>query len=100
MKIACGKKSQRCKLLVGLAVFALSCVTAQAQPQQHRPPAGRPPPMAAPHAPPPMAHGAPPVGQPHGGPAPPQSVRDRWLAMPPEARQNFRRNAELWMQMS
>jgi hypothetical protein len=29
-----------------------------------------------------------------------QSIRDRWLAMPPEARQNFRRNAERWMRMS
>jgi hypothetical protein len=29
-----------------------------------------------------------------------QNIRDRWLAMPPEARQNFRRNAERWMQMS
>lgn len=48
--------------------------------------------MAAPHA-------APPVAQPHG-PPPPQSVRERWLAMPPDARQNFRRNAELWMQMT
>lgn len=27
-------------------------------------------------------------------------MRDRWLAMPPEARQNFRRNAERWMHMS
>ncbi len=92
MKITCGKKSQRCKLFVGLSVFGLSCATAQAQPQQHRPPAGRPPPMAAPHGPLPMA-------QPHGPPSA-QSVRERWLAMPPDARQNFRRNAELWMQMT
>jgi hypothetical protein len=27
-------------------------------------------------------------------------MRERWLAMPPAARQNFRRNAERWMQMS
>jgi hypothetical protein len=33
-------------------------------------------------------------------PAPGQSTRERWLALPPEARQNFRRNAERWMQMS
>ena len=49
-------------------------------------------------------------GAPHGPPAgqsmgPPrgqtsQSIRDRWLAMPPEARQNFTRNAERWMRMS
>ena len=44
-------------------------------------------------------HGSVPVGQPHG-PPPAQSVRERWLAMPPDARQNFRRNAELWMQMT
>jgi hypothetical protein len=46
-------------------------------------------------------HGPPP-GQGAGsarGPAG-QSSRERWLAMPPEARQNFRRNAERWMQMS
>ena len=48
-----------------------------------------------------------PRGQPHGpssgqprGQSSGQSVRDRWLAMPPDARQNFRRNAELWMQMT
>ncbi|PYL19597.1 MAG: hypothetical protein DMF41_09275, partial [Verrucomicrobia bacterium] len=29
-----------------------------------------------------------------------QSVRERWLAMPPDARQNFQRNAELWMRMT
>ena len=43
-------------------------------------------------------HG-PPAGPPHA-PAAGQSVRDRWLAMPPDARQNFQRNAELWMRMS
>ena len=55
--------------------------------------AGRqgPPPMAAPHGPP--------SGQPNG-PGSGQSVRDRWLAMPQNARQNFQRNAELWMQMT
>ncbi len=101
MKIACGKKSQRCKLFVGLTVFALSCAVAQAQPQQHRSgPVGRPPPMAAPHRPPQMAapHG-PPSGQPQRPPSG-QSVRERWLAMPPDARQNFQRNAQLWMQMT
>ncbi len=40
-----------------------------------------------------------PTGQARGAPAG-QSVRERWLAMPPAARQTFRRNAELWMQMS
>src|SRR5882724_11786309 len=83
MKIACGKIGQPCKLFVGLAAFALCCAYAQAQPKQHRGPAGRPPPMAAPH----------------GAPSGP-SVKDRWLAMPPDARQNFRRNADLWMQMT
>ena len=101
MKILCGKKSQRCKLFVGLSVFALPCATAQAQPQQHRSgPVGRPPPMAAPHEPSQMAapHG-PPSGQPQRPPSG-QSVRERWLAMPPDARQNFQRNAQLWMQMT
>jgi hypothetical protein len=101
MKIPCGKKSQRCKLFVGLSVFALSCATAQAQPQQHRSgPVGRPPPMAAPHGPSQMAapHG-PPSGQPQRPPSG-QSVRERWLAMPPDARQSFQRNAQLWMQMT
>src|SRR5262245_7326209 len=108
MKIACGKTGQPCKLFVGLVAFTLACATAQAQPQQHRGPVGRPAPAAAPHGPPPMAapqrppqsqpHG-PPAGQPRGGPSE-QSVRERWLAMPPDARQNFQRNAQLWMQMS
>src|SRR5947208_7005417 len=107
MKITCGKKSRLCKVFIGSAVFALYCAAAQAQPQQHRGPVGRPPPMGAPHGPPSIAapHGPPP-GQSHGQPAgqvhgpSAQSVRDRWLAMPPEAQQNFRRNAELWMQMT
>src|SRR5882724_7699945 len=99
MKIACGKIGQPCKLFVGLAAFALCCAYAQAQPQQHRGPAGRPPPMAAPHGLPPSQPHGPPSGQPHGAPSGP-SVKDRWLAMPPDARQNFRRNADLWMQMT
>src|SRR5206468_6115967 len=99
MKIACGKIGQPCKLFVGLAAFALCCAYAQAQPQQHRGPAARPPPMAGPHGPPPSQPHGPPSGQPHGQPSA-QSIRERWLAMPPDARQNFRRNAELWMQMT
>ena len=91
MKLACGKIGQPCKFFVGSAAFVLCCAYAQAQPQQHRGPAGRPPPMAAPHGPPPS--------QPHGAPSG-QSIRERWLAMPPDARQNFRRNADLWMQMT
>jgi hypothetical protein len=110
MKIPCGKISQPCKFFVGLAVFALCCAYAQAQPQQqHRGgPVGRPPPMAAPRGPSQMTapHGPPP-NQPHGPPSGQaqrqpsgQSVRERWLAMPPDARQNFQRNAQLWMQMT
>lgn len=109
MKIVCGKIGQPCKLFVGLVALALCCATAQAQPQQHRGPVGRPPPMAAPRGPQPMAvphgppqsqaHGPPPSNQLHVVPSG-QSVRERWLAMPPDARQNFQRNAQLWNQMS
>jgi len=108
MKITCGKIGQPCKLFLGLVAFGLCCATTQAQPQQHRAPVGRPPPMAAPHGPQPMAapHGpppnqphGPPSGQPQGAPSG-QNVRERWLAMPPDARQNFQRNAQLWMKMS
>jgi len=99
MKITCGKIGQACKLFVGLAAFTLYCAAAQAQPQQRRGSVGRPPPMAAPHGPPPSQPHGPPSGQPHGPPSR-QSVRERWLAMPPDARQNFQRNAELWMRMT
>src|SRR6266480_5222255 len=85
MKIACGKKSQLCKLIVGLSAFALFCPAAQAQP--HRP-GGRPP-TGPPHGP---------AGQPHGPAG--QTMRDRWMAMPPATRQNFQRNAERWLRMS
>ena len=43
--------------------------------------------------------GRPPTGAPHGPPSAP-SIRERWQALPPEARQNFQRNAERWMRMS
>src|SRR5262252_7139800 len=109
MKIACGKIGQPYKFFVGWVALALCSAVAQAQPQQqHRGPVSRPAPMAVPHGPPPMAapHGPPPSqahgpssGQPQGGPSG-QSVRERWLAMPPDARQNFQRNAKLWMQMT
>src|SRR6266446_387995 len=92
MKIVCGTKSRPCELVVALSIFVLSCAAAQAQPQSHRA-VSRPMP-GPPHGPP--------AGQGAGsarGPAG-QSSRERWLAMPPEARQNFRRNAERWMQMS
>ncbi len=77
MKIACGKKSQLCKLVVALSAFALFCSAAQAQPQSNRP-AGRPP----------------------AGPPQVPNTRQRWIAMPPAARQNFQRNAERWLRMS
>src|SRR5438093_7870373 len=81
MKIPRGKKSQLCKVIVASSVFALFCTAAQAQPQPHRP-MGRP-------------RSGPPPGPPSGS-----SIRERWMALPPEARQNFRRNAERWMRMS
>src|ERR1043166_10307998 len=95
MKTPCGKKSRLCKLVVALSVFVLSCPAAQAQPQGHRParPVGQPP-VGAPHGPP-AGQG---IGPAHGPPK--QSIRERWLALPPEARQNFQRNAERWMRMS
>src|SRR5205807_6452227 len=80
MKTACGRISRLCKSIVALSAFALFCAAAQAQPQSHRP-SGRP-------------AGGPPRGP--GGP----SMRDRWMAMPPAARQNFQRNAERWLRMS
>src|SRR5919109_769826 len=92
MKIACGKTSQLCKLIVASLVFALSFGAAHAQPQQHRP--GSRPQGGAPHGP--VGGG----GPPRGGQLPSQSIRERWLSMPPDARQNFRRNAERWMRMS
>jgi len=79
--MACGKKSQLCKLIVALSAFALLCSAAQAQPQSHRP-AGRPP-----------------GGPPHGRAQVP-NTRERLMAMPPAARQNFQRNAERWLRMS
>src|SRR5438093_11035261 len=92
MKIVCGTKSRRCELIVALSSFVLSCASAQAQPQSHRA-ISRPMP-GPPHGPP-AGQGA---GSARGSAG--QSSRARWLAMPPEARQNFRRNAERWMQMS
>jgi len=43
--------------------------------------------------------GRPASGAPHGPPSG-SSIRERWQALPPEARQNFQRNAERWMRMS
>ena len=80
MKIACGRISRLCKLIVASSAFAVLSTAAQAQPQPHRT-----------------------VGRPAGGPAhgpAGQSLRERWMAMPPAARQNFQRNAERWLRMS
>src|SRR5947207_15442217 len=79
MKIACGKRSQLCKLIVGLSAFALFCPAAQAQP--HRP-GGRPP-TGPPHGPASQTHG--PAGQ---------NMRDRWMAMTTATRQKLQRNDE------
>jgi hypothetical protein len=94
MKIPCGKKSRLCKLVIALSVLVLSCAAVQAQPQGHRPAGHVQPPAGGPHGPP-AGQGSGPV---HGPPN--QGIRERWLALPPEARQNFQRNAERWMQMS
>src|SRR5213079_3097747 len=99
MKIPCGKISRLCEVVVASSVLVLSCAIAQGQPQQqsHRPMGG------APHGPPAGQSMGPPRGPsgqgPSRGPAD-QSIRDRWLSMPSDAQQNFRRNAERWMQMS
>src|SRR5215472_13634721 len=84
MKIACGRIGRLCKL-VALSVFVFVCAVAQAQPQPHRPagPVGRPP-----------------SGPPRGPGGAGQNMRERWMAMPPAARQNFQRNAERWLRMS
>src|SRR5437762_12398109 len=105
MKIPCGKISRLCEVVVASSVLVLSCAIAQGRPQQqsHRP-MGRPM-GGAPHGPPAGQSMGPPRGPagqsmgPSRGPAD-QSIRDRWMAMPQEARQNFRRNAERWMRMS
>ena len=55
--------------------------------------------MAAPHGPPVNQGHGPPAGQSQGALSR-ESVRARWLAMPPDARQTFQRNAQLWMQMT
>src|ERR1051326_3082598 len=83
MKITCGKKSRLFRLIAASSVLAFSCAAAQAQPQgqSHR------------------AMGRPSTGAPRLPPSGP-SIRERWLALPPQARQNFQRNAERWMRMS
>jgi len=57
----------------------------------------------APHGPPAGQSMGPPRGPSGQGPSrgsADQSIRDRWLSMPSDAQQNFRRNAERWMRMS
>jgi hypothetical protein len=71
------RKSNFVKVVTTLSIFASFCALAQAQPQRS---GGR---QAAPHS-----------GR------PPPSTQERWRALPPAARQDFRRNAELWMRMS
>ena len=65
------------------AIVVLSSAVANAQPHGQQGMSGR----AGP--PPPMPHRAPTFANP----------RERWLAMPPQDRQIFQRNAERWMQM-
>jgi len=103
MKTAYGTKSRLCEVIVASSVLALFCAVAQAQPQQqsHRP-IGRPM-GVAPHGPPAGQSMGPPRGPSGQGPSrgsADQSIRDRWLSMPSDAQQNFRRNAERWMRMS
>jgi hypothetical protein len=72
------RKANFVKVITTLSIFASFCALAQAQPQrsggqQPAPHVGRPPPM--------------------------RSTQERWRALPPAARQDFRRNAERWMRM-
>jgi hypothetical protein len=66
------------KVITTLSIFASCCALAQAQPQRS---GGQQP---APHV---------------GRPSPMRSTQERWRALPPVARQDFRRNAERWMRM-
>jgi hypothetical protein len=78
------------KLITTLSIFASFCALAQAQPQRSGGRQGQ----VAPHS-------GPPPAAPHSGP--PSSVpstRERWLSLPPAARQDFQRNAERWTRMS
>ena len=69
------------KLITTLSIFSSFCALAQAQPQRS---GGRQGQVA-----------------PHSGPPPSvPSTRERWLSLPPAARQDFQRNAERWTRMS
>jgi hypothetical protein len=78
MKTACGTKTQLCKIIATLSIFASFCALAEAQPQRSN---GR--------------RAGPVQQQPPG-----KSVRERLFSLPPADQQVFRRNAERWMQMS
>ena len=78
------------KLITTLSIFASFCALAQAQPQRSGGRQGQ----VAPHS-------GPPPAAPHSGPPPSvPSTRERWLSLPPAARQDFQRNAERWTRMS
>jgi hypothetical protein len=78
------------KLITTLSIFASFCALAQAQPQRS---GGRQGQVAPRSGPPPAA--------PQSGPPPSvPSTRERWLSLPPAARQDFQRNAERWTRMS
>jgi hypothetical protein len=73
------RKANFVTVIATFSIFASFCASAQAQPQRS---GGRQ--QAAPHV---------------SRPPPGQSTQQRWLSLPPAARQNFRRNAERWMRM-
>jgi hypothetical protein len=78
------------KLITTLSILASFCALAQAQPQRSGGRQGQ----VAPHS-------GPPPAAPHSGPPPSvPSTRERWLSLPPSARQDFQRNAERWTRMS
>ena len=74
------RKANFVKVIATFSIFASFCALAQAQPQR----SGGRQQAAAPHS---------------GRPPPGQSTQQRWLSLPPAARQDFRRNAERWMRM-
>jgi hypothetical protein len=73
------RKANFVKVIATFSIFASLCALAQAQPQRS---GGRQ--QAAPHS---------------VRPPPGQSTQQRWLSLPPAARQDFRRNAERWKRM-
>lgn len=73
-----GREADFVKIIASLWLFASFCASAQQPPHRYN---GRP------------------MGPMRQGP-PVQNMHDRWLALPPAARQQFQRNAERWMQMT